>query len=74
MHLTQEQLNLRETLKTRVDCLEQKINTLPPSLKEEVILEYKLIKDFMKDKFFRSKFRYNKIANKNIGGTYLASD
>ena len=37
-------------------------------------LEYELIKDFMKDKFSRSKHRAKKVFNKKIGGTYLGVD
>ena len=74
MQLTQEEMALKETVKNKLDALKQKIDILPSSLKEDVALEYELIKDFMKDKFSRSKHRAKKVFNKKIGGTYLGVD
>lgn len=71
MEITQEEMALKETVKNKLDALKQKIDILPSSLKEDVALEYELIKDFMKDKFFRSKHRAKKVIDKKIGGTFL---
>ena len=67
MEITQETLEI----KNRVLTLKQKIEILPSALAEELKLEYALIEDFMKDKFFRSNFRARKVKGKKIGGTYL---
>jgi hypothetical protein len=61
MQLTQEEMDLRDILKDRINILKQKIDTLPSFLKEEIILEYKIVEDYMRDKFCRSGFRRNKI-------------
>ena len=67
MEITQERIEI----KNRVLALKQKIETLPASLVEELKLEFALIEDYMKDKFFRSNFRVKKVEGKKIGGTYL---
>ena len=67
MEIAQEKMDI----KNRVLTLKQKIETLPASFAEELKLEYALIEDFMKDKFFRSKIRAKKVEGKKIGGTYL---
>jgi hypothetical protein len=69
MEITQEKMKI----KNRILALKQKIDILPASLAGELKLEYALIEDFMKDKFFRSTFRANKVENKKIGGTYLVT-
>jgi len=66
-----ENVQDRLEIKNRVLALKQKIETLPASLAGELKLEYALIEDFMKDKFFRSNFRARKVKGKKIGGTYL---
>lgn len=70
MEIAQEKMEI----KNRVLALKQKIETLPASLAGELKLEYALIEDYMKDKFFRSNFRARKVEGKRIGGTYLASE
>ena len=67
MEITQETLEI----KNRVLALKQKILSLPSALAGELKLECDLIEDYMKDKFFRSKYRAKKITNKKIGGTFL---
>jgi hypothetical protein len=67
MEITQETLEI----KGRILALKQKIAELPSNIAEEVRLECNLIEDYMKDKFFRSKHRANKVFNKKIGGTFL---
>jgi myosin-crossreactive antigen len=66
-----ENVQDRLEIKNRVLALKQKIETLPSSLAEELKLEYALIEDYMRDKFFRSNFRAKKVEGKKIGGTYL---
>jgi hypothetical protein len=70
MEIAQEKMEI----KNRVLALKQKIETLPTSLAGELKLEYALIEDYMKDKFFRSNFRARKVEGKRIGGTYLVSE
>jgi hypothetical protein len=70
MEIAQERMEI----KNRVLALKQKIETLPASLVGELKLEYALIEDYMKDKFFRSNFRARKVEGKRIGGTYLVSE
>jgi hypothetical protein len=67
MEIAQEKMEI----KNRVLGLKQKIETLPASIAGELKLEYALIEDYMKDKFFRSNFRAKKVEGKKIGGTYL---
>ena len=67
MEITQEKMEI----KSRILDLKQKIETLPASFAEELKLEYALIEDYMRDKFFRSNFRARKVEGKKIGGTYL---
>ena len=67
MEIAQEKMDI----KNRVLTLKQKIETLPASFAEELKLEYALIEDYMRDKFFRSNFRARKVEGKKIGGTYL---
>jgi hypothetical protein len=67
MEITQETVEI----KNRILALKQKIAELPSALAEEVKLECSLVEDFMKDRFFRSKHRANKVFEKKIGGTFL---